>query len=792
MWGDGPVDSKILLVGEALGEVEERLEKPFQGPAGKELDKVLLTAGLSRDQVRVSNVVRCRPPSNRAPSKEEQSACIGYLLEEIAEVSPEVIVALGGSALQALVGRSGVEKERGHLLSPKAGIRTGGAKIIATYHPAAYLHRRADFILTALVEDIKMAARLAGVAQGPSTTKETIELIGAYTEDELRDALAWLADATVLACDLEWTGASKEDTSMHWPWRKGAEPYSIAFSGRVGGAIRTVGITFPFPQNKAVLQAFFDDHPVIFHNAQADLIWLSSLKYSVRLAGDTMILAQLLDEGRGLSLEQLGTTVGGTVAGWKKPSWPQRPATREEWSDLLSHNMGDTVATLLLAESLHRQLGERPELERDRLKRLYQYHSLPSIPMFVDVALTGVPVDAKLLKETIQECASKKLALGEEFATAIANSAVQSSLLQPKQAVDIATSPNKSVKALREIFRLDVTSSNKHFLVEHEGHQAVRLIQDIRHESKTGGTYLEPWYKLLHECDMRLHSVYRITGARTGRTSAELEMGGSIQLAPREKRIRSLVCAEDGNVLVSCDFSQIELRIAAWFANEKTMLQLYRDGEDLHKATAAYILSYNTYRMPVATFWPRRHEFFNMVTREQRQGAKPANFGLIYGLQAEGLRTYAKSEYGVDMSLEEAQAIHDGYFELYSDLARWHKQCEDDFYSKGYTVTPLGRYRRRIEDPRKQINTPVQATASDICVLAMTHIFKEIKKRRLPARLVGFVHDAIIAESSEKAAEEVKDLIVSIMEDPPLHLLGVDSLPVPLKADWKIGKRWSA
>lgn len=804
--GDGPMNARIMVVGEAPGQQEDETGRPFVGDAGRELDGVLKMAGLSRSDVRVTNTVRCRPPGNRTPTSAEQQACMGYLMDEIDEVKPEVLVLLGNAPLQTITGGTGITKMRGKLLQSKPKLRLS-LPIVATFHPAYYLHAGRDpNILNTIASDLSMARRLVSPLE-----QEVERAIFTQTVDpeQLTSSLDRIS-SKVITFDLEWTGAPG---SMYWPWRKGAQLYSIAFTGEGDGKMLSVATPWPnmaydtstfIKLFKTAVQRFFDQHLAVAHNAQADLLWLTHHGVSIRLAGDTMLLAQLIDEGRSLSLESLATSLTETTPGWKIPPRAQRPSQPWEWEELLNYNINDTEATYRLAKKLHQQLQSLPAPERDNIRRFYTNVSLPAVAVFVDMALAGTRIDEDQLKKLTSDSneASDKAAF--DLARLIEKASVQSPTIEVDEARNIATSPQATVKVLQSVFNIPITSSARTELDAFKDAEVVQKIQAIRHEQKRQGTYLAPWAALLDECvDRRLHSVYRQAGARTGRTSAELEMGGSIQVAPRE--MKSLYCAAPGNVIVAGDYSQMELRIIAWLANEPTMIEVYRKDRDIHlrtaldidkpeaQRTATIILGRAPYShaesVELLLDYPGLTKKFP-VWAKRRQDSKGVNFGFAYKMGEEKFQLYASMSYNVQVTRKEAHDFREDYFRLYNHLPPWHEACEKDWQQNGYVVTPLGRYRHRVEDARQAINTPVQATGSDLGIIAMIRLRKAIREQGLDAKIIAFVHDCILIECSQNIANKVNDLLVDVMEHPPLQVFGISNVPVPFKADIKTAEHW--
>lgn len=782
-----------MLIGEAPGGEEEATGRPFIGTAGRILNECLAVAGYSREELYISNAVKCRPPGNRTPSVQESSACFAYLAEEIDQIQPKVILCLGGAALKSLTGKDGIAGNRGRLVAPKPNVRIGDAKIFVTYHPAAITHNRnaqeQKRIREAISQDLRLAFEMSGDKRSKPKDHKKYLLAPGYSAADLTKGLDMLAKCKVLACDLEWS--AMEDRQMCWPWTKGAVAYSVALSGRLNGSILSMSFAWPPPAEAMTpLRHFFAEKPMVYHNALADLNWLYQHEIPVKLAGDTLVLAFLMDEQQRLSLDQLAPLYTDVSPGWKIGPWFGPPTTEDGWLEMLDYNANDTYATLKLAEALHEKLEKIERVEQAGIKRIYYNLLLPVIPAMVDMALVGIPMNTAEVGVELQKSLVRTEQITGKIAEIIGCNA--------RQAASLAGSPTQTLDFLQRAYGLEIDSSRKDDLVGYDdNYPVVGLIQNYRWErNKVQGTYLGPWYDLLTEQgDSRLHSVYRLTYARTGRTSAEIEKGGSLQLMPRnaddrELRTRDLVEARPGWKIVAADYSQVELRIAAWLAGEKRMIEFFRNGEDLHRMTAAYIKASREQHMTIQEFLPNRKRWMDNVTYDERQAAKGVNFGFLYGQQVDGFIAYAKQNYKAEFTLAEGAQARTSYFSLYADLEPWHKRCAQQAYQLGYTTTPFGRYRRNIEDANQAINTPVQTTASDLALLALTAISKAFKEYDGAMLLCGFVHDSVLCEVKDEFVHAGAALIKDKMENPNLKLLGVSSIPVPLKADIAVGQSW--
>jgi uracil-DNA glycosylase family 4 len=254
------------------------------------------------------------------------------------------------------------------------------------------------------------------------------------------------------------------------------------------------------------------------------------------------------------------------------------------------------------------------------------------------------------------------------------------------------------------------------------------------------------------------------------------------------KAFRRLIIAPPGKMLIASDLSQAELRIAAWMANEPTMLQIYRDGLDIHVATAALVL-----RMTIEQFMGQDRAFF----KKHRQNAKPTNFGYIYGAMAPTFVQVAKTEYGVDFTLAEAEEIRDVFFSTYSGLEEWHRATKEFVHANGYVKSLHGLTRHLpsiwSEDwkvmsgaERNAINSPVQNFGSDLGVMALTRLAAQADPNLI--RPVGFIHDQLIAEVDENYYIEGMGWLKWIMENPPLEEFFGLTPPLPIISDPEWGR----
>ena len=270
--------------------------------------------------------------------------------------------------------------------------------------------------------------------------------------------------------------------------------------------------------------------------------------------------------------------------------------------------------------------------------------------------------------------------------------------------------------------------------------------------------------------DGRIHAGYRQMGTKTGRMSCS---GPNLQQVDSSPEFRSKFIAASGYTLVVADFSQIELRVAAEFSGEERMLEAYRAGRDLHTETAALMAGVDA----------------SAVTKQQRQSAKVCNFGLLYGAGPATLRKQSVAQYGIDIDIEEARRLVDGFRTAYPTLYKWQQQEGSRTTEAVYTLSGRRRILRGFDDKyTTRINSQVQGTAGDIAKQAIWRIWREIRKApEGQARLIAMVHDEIILEVQSDFAALWADLLKTCMETAGNAICQ----QVPIVAEVSSGTTWA-
>lgn len=624
-------------------------------------------------------------------------------------------------------------------------------------------------------------------------------------------ALRELATCSVLGCDLEWEAVAPE---AMWPWstRKGRTPrlVSIALAGYPDrsptiddGLPVTVAVPADSPAGRAALR-LAGRVPTVYHNAPSDCVWLLAQGTTPVIAGDSLLLASLLNMGGSLSLEALSAAHTDALP-WKRETQQRKgkrkqmtvgtmPVTEEEWASLLQRNGQDALTTLDLERRL-RQIAH--ETQRDGVLLLYQQLLGVSLTL-ARATLVGAPIDHRLLQSAEGKAREQMAEARQQVADMLGVPGYARRAKGSDRAVGLALE-RVTDTVLPRTPKTDEVSVTKQTLSELWGqHPVVPVMLRRSKLEKLHGSYLRPWDHLLREQgDGRLHTHYKLWNVRTGRTATEQEEGNTLQQFPRGRQVRRLVRARLGWKIIAADLSQIELRLAAWLANERNMIRFFNEGLDLHRATAAFNHALRQ-GVSLTQFMADPERWLALVTYAMRQAAKSVNFGFLYGMhEAKFIRT-AKQDYGVVFTAPEATQARDGYFTLYPDLVPWHA-AQWRWVNLGYVDTPLGRRRPLVltegEDEeglhRKAINTPVQATGSDLALMAMGVIDQHLAADSLLDRAVqfGFIHDAVLAEVRDDLVPHVAELIRWAMENPPLEQFGI-TLPVPLIADVAVGQTW--
>ena len=424
----------------------------------------------------------------------------------------------------------------------------------------------------------------------------------------------------------------------------------------------------------------------------------------------------------------------------------------------------DADVTLQLHRVLHGELAKEPAL-----LRIYEDIEQPLVPVLLTMEHRGVLIDRDLLKKQGAEIAKR---LAELEAEAHTSAGQPFNLDSPKQLQEILFT--KQGLPVRQKTRTGQPSTAEDVLEElAEKYPLPRLILEYRGLAKLRSTYTE---KLPGQVDARtgrVHTSYHQAVAITGRLSSSDPNLQNIPIRTAEgRRIRQAFIAPGGHVLLSADYSQIELRIMAHLSGDEGLRRAFAEDGDIHRATAAEVFDTTP----------------DQVTNDQRRAAKAINFGLIYGMSAFGLAR----QLGIERHA--AQDYVARYFGRYPGVRDYMERTRASARERGYVETVFGR-RLYLPDIRSRdrnlqqyaersaINAPMQGTAADIIKRAMIRVHAWLSESGLPAHLVLQVHDELVLEVAESAIEKVRGKVVEIM-------CGAAELAVALKVDTGTGGNW--
>ncbi len=431
----------------------------------------------------------------------------------------------------------------------------------------------------------------------------------------------------------------------------------------------------------------------------------------------------------------------------------------------------DAVMTYRLVDVL------RPELVSNRLIDLYEQLEIPLIPVLADMEMAGILLDVDFLSEMSIALAVRLETLEEEIYD-LSGGYGRFNINSPKQLNDVLFGklqlPAAGVRKTTHGFSTgaDVLEDLR------DKHPIVEKILEHRELTKLKGTYVDALPALINPDTGRLHTRFNQTGTVTGRLSSDNPNLQNIPVRTDTGReIRKAFIAPPGAVLLSVDYSQVELRVLAHVSQDPTLLAAFREGQDIHRATAAAV-----YGIPL-----------DQVTYEQRHFAKRVNFGLMYGMGAYRLSRDS------GLPLAQAEEFIRAYFEQFPRVRAYFDSVKEMARTRGYLETLLGRrrdfsilkrtsgdrastlLRQRVE--RQAINMPIQGTAADIIKLAMINLHRRLRDEGHQARMLLQVHDELVLEVAAEELLPVATLVRETMEN-------AFPLDAPLRADAKYGPNW--
>lgn len=506
----------------------------------------------------------------------------------------------------------------------------------------------------------------------------------------------------------------------------------------------------------------------VWHNLKPDCRLLASLGITLRgVIMDTMVASYLLNPAKRThslaeaALEHLHHQLSISLSG--PDSAPRRAAEPHHRTAAAWESACEQADVIFL---LSRVLG--PKLQENRLVELFEQIEMPLILVLATMEEAGVKVDSALLSDVSRRLTRELANLEEEI---YRRAGLRFNINSPQQLSEVLfeklglpagsrtkTGRSTNVEVLKKLAGL---------------HEVPGMVLTYRSMTKLKSTYLDVLPRLADPATGRIHTTFNQTATVTGRLSSTDPNLQNIPVRGKwGEKIRRAFIAEKGHLLVSADYSQIELRVLAHLSGDRALVQAFREDRDVHALTAAGLFQVSP----------------EQVTPAMRRQAKVVNFGIIYGMGAVGLAQE------LDITRTEAEVYIDAYFATYQGVRAYIDETLAKARQQGYVTTIFGRIRhlpdlrssnRTVREfaERAAINAPIQGTAADLIKKAMIAIDRRIAAEKLSARMILQIHDELLFEVSERDQERLLPLVKETME-------GALLLDVPIKVTIGYGENW--
>ena len=426
--------------------------------------------------------------------------------------------------------------------------------------------------------------------------------------------------------------------------------------------------------------------------------------------------------------------------------------------------------TETIAETLHQYNVLKPRLKETGVEDLFYNIEMPLVPVLAEMEMTGVRLDTDALAET-SKVLTERMHQIEQNIYGLAGH--EFNIASPKQVGEVLFGEMKIVEKPKKTKTGQYVTSEEVLQQLRSKAPIVDHILEHRGLKKLLGTYVDALPKLINPRTGHIHTTFNQAVTATGRLSSSNPNLQNIPVRGEDgKEIRKCFIPEPGQLFFSADYSQIELRVMAHLSGDENMIEAFREGYDIHAATAARIYK----------------EDINSVSRDQRTKAKRANFGIIYGITVFGLSER------LDISRDEAKQLIEGYFNTFPGVHAYMEKAKETAREHGYAETFFHR-RRYLPDitshnatvrnfaERNAINAPIQGSAADIIKIAMVRIYERFKREGIRSKMILQVHDELNFSVLPEEKERVEKIVIEEMQNAyPLH--------VPLVADSGWGENW--
>ncbi len=783
----GPKSSKIVFVGEAPGATENISGIPFDGGAGEVFNRMLSTVGISRATSFVTNVCHVQPPKNdfnwflKPKPRMELVQGLVQLKNDLIEIKPNLVVALGAQPLRFLTGKMGIDKWRGTILESTL---VPGLKVIGTYHPA-YIMRIWDYKAVAEFD----LRRCVKQMEFPEIIRPKRELILDPSREESMFLKEQLLQAEYLAEDIEcyetpsgWRLAcvgfsDRADRAVVWPCN---EPWQIAIVKELSES----------PVRKVFQNGMFD---VTVLKNEGIIVPLETFVWDTMLGHHSLFTesASGSDEMSSMGGKKRQAALAKGLA-FQTSIYTEEPFYKDDGK--LWHETGDTTmfyryngldccTTREIRDVQEKELAEFGTTDVLKME-------MATVEPLLKMMWRGVRIDTDLRK-----------ALHEQYTKEVAN-------LQA--ALDIAAGGSVNVKSPKQMLELlydklklpqkrhrasGNLTANKDAIVElaeKHSHPVLHIILQIRQRRD----FIERYLDAKLGPDGRMHCSYDPTGTRTGRLASRASIDGSgtnLQnipvRRPEGEAIRRMFLADSGKVLIARDYSQAEARLVAQFANCLPLIELFGDpNRDVHTENASRIFG-----RAVAKLITDGGD----VSDDERYLAKKVIHASNYGMGEHRLVQVVNEDApytGVRIDVRQAKMLIQKYFMMYPEIREvFWKGVEQELRYTRTLTTPFGRKRMffgRWDEKllREAYAYKPQSTVGDLGTMALVNCYHQIEKQVPGAELLLQVHDAIYMQCWEKDVEMVAGMMEQAMNIP----ITVNDRTFTIPTDCKVGRNWGS
>ena len=608
----------------------------------------------------------------------------------------------------------------------------------------------------------RLLSDLPEAAEGEGTPFE-LDLRVVTSARELASLVDDLRRAGEFAFDVVAVSERGAPRSLSFSWGQGAVAHLVVGAG---------GLTHE--ELRSAIAALLQDAGVtkLAHGARAAILALAAVGIDLDgLRLDTQVAAYLLDPAApGYPLDELARRYTGRELKSADPVEREEEAQASLDLGAGEPDRGEVEDSSLRALAVAEiAAAVEPELDRLGMSELYRSIEHPVVGVLTRMERRGVKIDLDYLGEMASDL-DKRIG---ELETECYDLAGERINLGSPQQLRILLYDKLALKTTRRT-KTGLSTDARALQQLVDQHPFVRKLLDYRELAKLKNTYVDALPPLVDPEDGRVHTTYDQTAAATGRLSST---NPNLQNIPVRtdlgKQIRRAFIAEPGHVLLSADYSQIELRVMAHLSEDPILLEVFEKGEDIHTATAARVFQLAPAKLQT------RH----------RSVAKMINYGLSYGMAAPGLAER------LNVPVSEAQEIIDAYFEQFSGVSDFLNDIVTRAYADGFTTTMFGRRRYlpelgsgnprvRAIGERQALNAPIQGSAADIMKLAMINVEDALERSGLGAEMILTVHDELVFEVPEREQEEAAVLVRT-------EMTGVCEMKVPLDVDVSAGVTWA-